>query len=128
MTDGDVGLLDNHVNHYPFNKGISAWLDKHNRYSTMEAQLLVDKNLPEFRLQEFFNRDPAMRRIALKALVYKMPGRPVLMLLALYILKGGFLEGVPGFIFCNLRAYYEFMIDIKVREKKMMQEELQKNG
>ena len=124
VTDGEVGLLRNHVNHYPFNKGVAAWIDKHNRYSTMEAQLLIDKSLPELRFKDFFSRDPATRRIAVKALVYKLPGRPLLMFFALYVFKGGFLDGLPGFIFCNLRGYYEFMIDIKVREKKMRQEEL----
>jgi hypothetical protein len=128
VTDGEVGLLKNHVNHYPFNKGLAAWIDKHNRYSTMEARLLIEKSLPELRYKDFFSRDPATRRIAVKTLVYKLPGRPLLMFFALYVFKGGFLDGLPGFIFCNLRGYYEFMIDIKVREKKMMQEELQGKG
>lgn len=123
VTDGKFGLLENHVNHYPFNKGLSSWIDKHNRYSTMEAQLIADKSRPEFYFRNLFNRDPATRRIAVKALVYKLPGRPLLMFLALYILKGGFLDGMPGFIFCNLRAYYEFMIDSKVWEKKMMKKQ-----
>ena len=28
-----------HLHHFPFNKGFAAWIEKHDRYSTMEAEL-----------------------------------------------------------------------------------------
>ena len=57
-----------------------------------------------------------MRRRALKSLVYRMPMRPVVIFLAGYVLKRGFLEGRAGLTFSLLRAWYEVMIDLKVRE------------
>ena len=63
-----------------------------------------------------FASDPDLRRRALKNLAYRLPARPLLMFTALYILKGGFLEGRAGLTFSLLRAWYEFMIDCKYRE------------
>lgn len=117
-TDGEVGYLNSHIVHYPFNKGFSAWLDKHNRYSTMEAQFLVNGGFKKTSFVEFFNSDPVKRRKAIKSFVYKLPGRPFLMFVALYIFRGGFLDGKTGFTYCILRVFYEFMINCKVKELK----------
>jgi glycosyltransferase involved in cell wall biosynthesis len=119
ITDGDVGYLENHLHHYPFNKGFSEWLEKHNRYSTMEAELIMQKGLAKPSRDEFFAKDPTARRRAVKAIVYRIPGRPVLMFLALYFLRGGFLDGKAGLTFCVLRSVYEFLIDCKVKEMRL---------
>lgn len=116
VTDGKVGFLFHHLEHYPFAKGLSHWLDKHNRYSSMEAGLLYGQGINRVGLASYFHRDPAERRRAIKNLVYRMPFRPILMFVALYVLRGGMLDGRAGLTFCLLRSYYEFMIDSKVRE------------
>jgi glycosyltransferase involved in cell wall biosynthesis len=116
VTGGKVGYLKNHLHHYPFNKGFSAWLEKHNRYSTMEAELLVQGGLASFRLNDLLAQDPASRRRAIKALVYRLPGRPLLIFFGLYVIRGGFLDGRAGFTFCVLRSIYEFLINCKVKE------------
>lgn len=124
-TDGQIGLLNEHLHHYPFNKGFSAWLEKHNRYSTMEAELICSgsrNNIPRFK--DFFGSDPTDRRRAVKALVYRMPFRPLLMFFALYIIRGGFLDGSAGLKFSVLRACYEFMINCKVQELRHRKEGL----
>lgn len=120
VTDGKVGYLQEHIHHYPFNKGIASWIDKHNRYSTMEARLLIEGGLAAPSFSDFFSNDPTDRRRAIKGLVYRMPGRPLAMFFALYILKRGFLDGRAGFVFCVLRAFYEFMINCKVKELKLL--------
>lgn len=117
-TDGQVGSLRGHLDHYPFNKGFHEWIAKHDRYSTMEAQLLLSSQAPVWRWRDLIARDPVRRRAALKALIYSLPARPALMFIALYFVRGGILEGRAGWTFCALRAWYEFMIDCKVRELK----------
>ncbi len=117
-TDGQVGSLRGHLDHYPFNKGFHEWIAKHDRYSTMEAQLLFSSKAPVWRWRDLMARDPVRRRAALKALIYSLPARPALMFIALYFVRGGILEGRAGCTFCALRAWYEFMIDCKVRELK----------
>ena len=107
--------LDCHLDHYPFNKGFAEWIEKHNRYSTMEA-MLFEQRRAQPPTGSVFARDPVLRRKAIKDRVYRLPARPLLMFLALYLVRGGILEGRAGLTFCLLRAWYEFMIDLKRRE------------
>jgi glycosyltransferase involved in cell wall biosynthesis len=118
-TDGKVGFLQTHLIHYPFNKGFSAWLEKHNKYSTMEATLLEKKDRNMHKLSDIWHRDPTVRRKLIKSYVYKLPGRPFIMFLSLYILRGGILEGRAGFIYCALKSFYEFMISCKSEENRL---------
>jgi hypothetical protein len=120
-TDGYIGFLQGHLHHYPFNKGFSAWLEKHNRYSTMEADLMVKGGIDAPALSDLFGRDPANRRRAIKSLVYRMSFRPLLMFVALYVFRGGFLDGRAGLSFCLLRSFYEFMINCKAQEVHLRQ-------
>ena len=115
-ADGAVLRLQQHLDHYPFNKGFSEWIGKHNRYSTMEAELRLQQRGQRVPIRGLFSADPLRRRKTLKSLAHTMPGRPVLMFLGLYVVRGGFLEGRAGYTFCKLRAWYEFMIDVKYRE------------
>ena len=115
QADGAVLSLSGHLDHYPFNKGFAEWIAKHNRYSSMEAQLFEQRTAAPL-IGSVFARNPVERRRAIKDRVYRMPGRPLLMFLALYLLRGGVLEGRAGLTFCLLRAWYEFMIDVKRRE------------
>ena len=43
VTVGGVGYLETDIVHFPFNKGVDEWFDKHNRYSSMEAELIYNK-------------------------------------------------------------------------------------
>ncbi len=91
------------------------WFERHNRYSTMEAALLVDQaTRSPVSLSTILGRDPARRRAALKALAYRLPARPWLAFLYLYIARGGFLDGTPGYRYATMRMAYEIMIDAKV--------------
>jgi hypothetical protein len=65
---------------------------------------------------DLLQRDAERRRRALKALAYRLPLRPLVVFTALYILRGGVLEGRAGLTFCLLRAWYEFAIDCKLIE------------
>lgn len=124
VTDGGIGYLENHLHHYPFNKGFAAWLEKHNRYSTMEAELIVSGGLAPPYLKDLFTKDPAKRRRTVKAIAYRLPVRPLLMFIGLYFLRGGFLDGRAGFTFCVLRSFYEFLIECKVKELRLRAQSL----
>ena len=115
-TDGQVAFLEEHLLHYPFNKGFHSWFEKHNRYSSMEAEAIVVSKSRQIGIKNLFSTDPVKKRKAIKELVYSLPGRPLLMFCALYFLRLGFLDGRPGFTYCVLRAIYEYMIDCKVKE------------
>jgi len=128
-TQGERGRLAEHLEHFPFNKGLSAWLRRQDSYSTMEAELL--RSAPAEAPASFpslfgglFVRDAVARRRAQKTLAYRLPGRPLLMFFGLYIVRGGFLDGRAGLTFSLLRAWYEFMIDCKRAELRRRQEGL----
>lgn len=128
IVDGPVGEMDAHFDHFPFSKGLSHWFAKHNGYSTFEAVHIVDggRGGGEFKLgQALFARDANVRRMHQKALYYRLPLRPLVMFLGLYIGKRGFLDGRAGLVYATLRAIYEYMIVLKVTE---MQAGLQQGG
>lgn len=116
--EGDTGYLTNRFLHYNFSKGLTEWVDKHNKYALSEAKegLKALKQQPEG--VSLFSKDRAMRRVALKNLSLRLPGRPVVKFGYLYILKMGFLDGRPGFTYCVLQSIYEYLIDLKMWELK----------
>jgi len=117
-TDGEVGFLKEHLIHYPFNKGVEYWFERHNKYSSMEAMRLLDESVCWADLKNFFDKDPMIRRKIFKSLAYKMPCRPILTFIFLYFFKLGILDGVAGFHYSVMRSSYEYQIDIKIKELK----------
>jgi len=115
-TSGKVGFLQNHINHYPFAKGISFWFERHNTYSSMEAKLHSQRNLSRPPLKSIFRSDPAIRRAGLKSVLYELPMRPTIVFVYLYFFRLGFMDGQAGYYYCRMRAAYELMIDAKALE------------
>ena len=106
--------LSGHLLHYPFAKGLAYWIDRHNRYSTAEAEEKAKGVKGESKL--IFSRDPGLRRKGLKQLYMRLPFRPLAGFLYLYVFNGGFLDGKAGLRFALLRAFYEFLINLKLDE------------
>ncbi len=123
-TAGEKGYLKGHFIHYPFNRGIAYWFERHNRYSTMEAKKLLREKRERIDWGGIFSREPARRRKSIKQLVYRLPGRPVIVFIGLYLLRGGFLDGKAGFHYSLMRAVYEYMISLKMRELKRLEADL----
>ena len=96
-TSGATASLRHHLDHFPFNKGLSAWIEKHNKYSTMEARLIFETNgTRRFPWTALFSRDPIERRRAQKAASFRIPCRPALVFVGLYFLRGGVLKLCPA--------------------------------
>lgn len=117
FAEGGEGELKEHFLHYSFNKGMTAWFEKHNRYSTHEARESLThmrEHVPDPR--GFFSRDARVRRRTLKQMSYWLPCRPMLRFLYMYILRLGILDGRAGLVYCRLIACYEQMIVVKIAE------------
>ena len=115
---GPIGDLHQPLDHFPFSKGIGHWLDKHNRYSTMEAQLIhSQQGLNQPSLHSAL-RDPDFhtRRLHQKAIFYKLPGRPLIKLLYMLLIRGAILDGYAGLTYALLQSIYEYFIVLKTRE------------
>ena len=113
VTTGSTGHLKEHLFHYPFNKGMDWWLEKHQLYADMEAKLMTREVKEPIKITDVFNSDPVIRRKAQKRLSYHIPYRPTFIFMAFYVLKRGFLDGKAGLDFCRLRYRYERLIEDK---------------
>ncbi|TKB65429.1 MAG: glycosyltransferase family 2 protein [Nitrospira sp.] len=110
---GPYGYLSGMLVHYNFSKGISEWIEKHNRYSQLEAlegMKLIHQ--PSEAQPGIFSADRALRRRALKNLSFRLPWRPFLKFLYLYLWH------------CVLQSFYEYMIVVKMRELERREEGL----
>jgi hypothetical protein len=112
---GALEYLPAPYDHYGLSKGIGHWLDRHNRYATLEASARLSEPVV---WRNIFSSHGSRRNQALKPLVSRMPGWPLARFLITYILRLGFLEGRAGFVYCANLAYYEFLIRLKMREEE----------
>lgn len=112
--NGSTRELTEHLIHHPFNKGMDWWFERHARYSTAEARLLLHgEEATSVTWIHLLAREPLKRRAVMKRLAYILPGRPFLTFLYLYFVRLGFLDGSAGYHFASMRMAYEVMIDAK---------------
>lgn len=120
VVKGTAGFLQATYPHYTCSKGLSRWIEKHDRYSTDEAQETIAQleqgSVPWQDL--LLGQTEVERRRALKDLSQHLPFRPLLRWLYMYFILGGIWDGKAGFAWCTLQAFYEYLILLKVEEMK----------
>ena len=96
---GKTGVIEADIEHYPFDS-ISQFVERHNRYSTVEAEKIY-KEEGRSKLSE------ARKNITRRTfkLFWKM-----------YVKKKGYKEGMYGLIFSALFAFTNFLIWVKYWE------------
>lgn len=117
-VNGVVRRLEAPLDHYPFSKGIAHWIAKHNRYSSMEAELIVKQQglrHPSLRTA-LASRDFHERRLHQKALFYRLPGRPLVKWLYMVMWRRAVLDGRAGLTYATLQAIYEYLIVLKTKD------------
>ena len=114
-TGSSVGTLDEPYLHYVFSKGVYDWLDKHNRYSSLEALQVIEAPHEKLRFRGLIARDPIVRRRSWKEFSYRMPFRPFARWFVMMFLLGGVIEGKPAWTYIRLLTMYEQMIGTKMR-------------
>jgi glycosyltransferase involved in cell wall biosynthesis len=118
VVEGATGKLRNPLLHNNV-ESLSRYIQKHDEYSNWEAHVLLgrsddsDKELPP----SLFGSQ-AQRRRWLKRKLFAVPGSPVLLFLYRYLLRFGFLDGVPGLIYCGFQAVQMFHSKAKIYELK----------
>jgi glycosyltransferase involved in cell wall biosynthesis len=119
VVDGPTAELSNTLVHHNVDS-LSRYILKHNAYSNWEARVLLkpegDSNSEEVSADLFGTQ--AQRRRWLKRNLYRMPGSPVLLFLYRYLIRLGFLDGVPGLIYCAFQAVQMFYSKAKIYELK----------
>lgn len=117
VVEGRTGRLRNPVKHENLNN-LSHYIIKHNDYSNWEARLLFDGNAGE--IEPALWGTQAQRRRWLKKYFFKLPGAPLAFFIVRYFFLGGFLDGVPGLMFCSLQAIHFFNVKLKLYELKRL--------
>jgi glycosyltransferase involved in cell wall biosynthesis len=117
VVDGEVGTLQVALIHEN-EKGLFAFIERHNRYSELEVEELLAPS-PERKRGSLRRRD-GRRRLIKERIWMRMPFRPTLRFVWLYVVKLGFLDGRQGLLFCRLIATYELLIDAKVLERRLL--------
>lgn len=100
-------------------KGLDEWFSRQNRYSGSEAMFELEEESAPWRIADLASADPLIRRAALKRVAASVPGRPIWYFLFSYLVRGGFLDGMHGFVFCLLKSVYQGMIASKKIEARI---------
>lgn len=126
VVDGHTAKLRNALIHHNVDS-LSRYIQKHNEYSNWEARVLLppergtqdeaQHNGQEVTANLFGNQ--AQRRRWLKRNLYRLPGSPVLLFLYRYLFRLGFLDGIPGLIYCTFQAVQMFHSKAKIYELRM---------
>ena len=117
IVDGRIGKLRHALPHHNI-ESLDRYLTKHNEYSNWEARVLLQATEQIDELPPALFGNQAQRRRWLKKRVFGLLGSPIFFFLYKYILRLGFLDGVPGLIYCALQSTHFFHIKAKMYELK----------
>lgn len=101
--------------HYPFIDGLDKWIDRHIKYSDIEAKKALNNSISR---KNIFSINKILKnpiRQFYKNLFYLLYIRGLIKFILLYIFRFGFLDGFPGYLYCSLIAWYETLIEIRQR-------------
>lgn len=99
-------------------ESLSRYIQKHDEYSNWEARVLLQGEQSCSELPPSLFGTQAQRRRWLKRKLYVLPGSPALLFVYRYFLRLGFLDGVPGLIYCGFQAVQMFHTKAKIYELK----------
>lgn len=126
LVHGAVGHLSSDLVHDD-DKGIERYIDRHNTYSSfeaVEAYRLLNGRLGESIDVDVYSQGPGRRR-ALKNFAYRwVPARWLFVFFYMYFWRMGIRDGRAGFVYCVLRMFYEFQVDVKLHELRDRQSPL----
>lgn len=116
-VEGKLEYIKEPYLHYAFSKGWTFWFNRHNKYSTLEAKERLQTN---FEPQDMLSKDQSIRKEAIKQYMSKIPGWPILRFIHSFFFKAGILEGIPGLLYSVNISIYEYMIQLKMLELKLV--------
>lgn len=114
---GTTRRLHNPLLHHNV-ESLFRYIQKHNEYSNWEARVWLDGDGGD-EIQPSLWGTQAQRRRWLRRRFLMLPGSPALFFLYKYIVRLGFLDGVPGLIYCVLQGVQFFHIKAKVYELRI---------
>jgi glycosyltransferase involved in cell wall biosynthesis len=119
VLNGRAGYLRNDLLHLD-QRGLEAFVARHNRYSTLEAFARQRAELGaagRARLPVSLLASPVHRKRWVRDRIWPwVPGKPLALFVYMYVLRRGFLDGRAGLALCLFHAFQEFMVGLKLSE------------
>jgi len=115
VVDGNTGRLRNRLLHHNI-ESLSRYIQKHDEYSNWEARVWMEGESGTLDLPPALFGSQAQRRRWLRKKLFTLPGSPALFFFYKYILCLGFLDGIPGLIYCMFQGIQFFHIKAKIYE------------
>ena len=113
VVEGRTGYLKSPLLHHNVSS-LSHYIRKHDAYSNWEANVWLNGTANE--LPPLLTGTQAQRRRWLRRKFFALPGSPLAYFLYKYVLRLGFLDGIPGLIYCCFQGIQFFHIKAKIYE------------
>ena len=117
-SKGRTYYLKNPLLHHNV-ESLSRYIRKHDEYSNWEAKVWLEGERNTSDLKPSLFGSQAQRRRWLRKKYFALPGSSVLFFLYKYIFALGFLDGIPGLIYCGLQGVQFFHIKAKIYELRV---------
>ena len=118
-SNAKVGQLRHALVHHNV-ESLSRYIQKHDKYSNWDARVWFEGKASTRELVPSPFGSQAQRRRWLRKLFFCVPGSPALFFFYKYIMCLGFLDGVPGLIYCGFQGIQFFHIKAKIYELKVL--------
>ena len=118
IAEGQTGRLKNPLIHRNV-ESLTRYVQKHDEYSNWEAQVWMQGEAGTRDLPPVLFGTQAQRRRWLRKKFFNLPGTPVLLFLYRYLFRLGFLDGVPGLIYCIFQGVQFFHVKAKIHELRV---------
>ena len=115
IVNGATRKLENPLIHHNV-ESLSRYIQKHNEYSNWEARVWIEGNRTADDLKPSLWGNQAQRRRWLRRRLLMLPGSPFFFFFYKYFGRLGFLDGVPGLIYCVFQGVQFFHIKAKIYE------------
>jgi glycosyltransferase involved in cell wall biosynthesis len=123
VLNGRAGYLQHDMLHLD-RRGLEAFIARHNRYSSLEAaaRFKAERNAADrARLPVGLLASPVQRKRFLRERIWpKVPAKPLVLFVYMYVLRRGFLDGRAGLALCVFHAFQEFMVGLKLAELRRL--------
>lgn len=123
VIEGKTGELKCPVLHRNV-ESLFRYIRKHNEYSNWEARVWLGGNASDADLPASLFGNQAQRRRWLKRRILRLPGSALAFFLYRFLFKVGFLDGVPGFIYCMFQAIQWLHIKAKICELEVREHQV----
>ncbi len=115
IVEGKSARLKHALRHHNV-ESISRYIQKHDEYSNWDARVWLEGEANSAELPPSLFGNQAQRRRWLRKRLFALPGSSLLLFIYRYFFRLGFLDGVPGLIYCGFQGIQFLHIKAKIFE------------